>query len=770
MRIFKWIESIVVISIACPGVALGQKTSSPATPRIEGEVTPAESAPVAAPAESAPVSAPAESTPVSAPAESAPVESAPISAPAESAPATAPQAESSSGSSGTPLTDLLALMTLDITAVSKKVESSAEAPMSVYVVDQNEINRWGTRNLFETMQRVPGFNFYNIDYYGQYGIGTRGLYSIWRVGYSMELMKIPDFGHVVFAPRFYKNIEAARGPAGLTWGSAAEAGLINVNIRDDLEGGEVVGGIGNSGRWEGDVMYGGKFGDRKAHDGFFTGFHYEQQDFQTQNNAFDMPGEQWRVNGLGPDYDMLAKVQYHRFKIIFDRQHANHVAPHLWFGGDTAAEDKLAAAIEGQTGQVLHDEFDTTAIRGEYHLVKLNGSSSASKLNSVDILAFGNYFNKNWYTMAVASDFQTKYEGGLGAQGLFFAKRLDVNLGAEAGRDATGDHSMTTTWAHDNFGINWYDTQLMPDVVPYVNAYGQVKGTILRGPKNKLSAIFGTRWDWEQHGVPSPNVLGALRAGLIYSPKPALTVKLLYNQTNRRPSFNERYGLTTGSSPGNEILRSGELVAVYNDGKMLQGDISLSYQTLTDSITRVNSSDALNRFVNGGGVGNWAVEWSAKVRPIKPLLVYTNGSVNKATSINRSAMVDGAPQDVSLAHNSSNQLIFVPEFTSIVGGEYVFREIGSIHADARIIGPIPYFGADKSERKSDTTAFVDLTASTRFFDIYGDKYKIKLSAVALNILDGQPRLPAFGEHAENRNGTLFPEGRRVIARATVALP
>jgi outer membrane receptor protein involved in Fe transport len=677
---------------------------------------------------------------------------------------------SSPSESAGALTDLLALLTLDVTAVSKKVESSAEAPMAVYVVDQNEINRWGVRNLYETMQRVPGFNFYNIDYYGQYGIGTRGLYSIWRVGYSMELMKIPDFGHVVFAPRFYKNIEAARGPSGLTWGSAAEAGLININIRDDLEGAEVAGEMGNSGRWEGDFMYGGKFGDRRANDGFFAGFHYEQQDFQTQNNAFDIPGEQWRVNGLLPSYDLLAKIQYHRFKVIFDRQHANHVAPHLWFGGDTTAEDKLSNAIQGQIGQVTHDEFDLIAIRGEYQLVKWKNSSPDANFNSLDILAFGNYFDKNWFMMGVASDNQIKQEGGLGVQGLFLAKRLDVNLGSEVGRDATADHSMTTTWAHDNFGINWYDTQLMPDVIPYVNAYGQVKGTILRGPQNKLLTIFGTRWDWEQHGVPSPSVIGALRGGLIYSPLPALTGKLLYNQTNRRPSFNERYGLTADTSPGNEILRSGELIAVYNDGKLLQGDISLSYQTLTDSITRVNSNDALNRYVNGGGMGNWAIEWSTKVRPIKPLLIYANGSLNKATATNKSAIVDGISQDVSLAHNSSNQLIFVPEFTGIVGGEYVFNEIGSVHADVRVIGPIPYFGSDNSERKSDTAAFVDMTASTRFFKIHREEYKIKFSAVALNILDGQPRLPAFGEHAENRNGTLSPEGRRAILRVTVALP
>ena len=127
------------------------------------------------------------------------------------------------------------LMNIEIVGVSKKSESLKHVPMSAYVVTQDELSRWGVRNLFDIFQRVPGYSFYNTDYYGQYGAIGRGLQSVWRYGFSFELMNVVDFGHYEFTPHFFKSIEIARGPAGLTWGSGAEAGLLNFNIRDDLD-------------------------------------------------------------------------------------------------------------------------------------------------------------------------------------------------------------------------------------------------------------------------------------------------------------------------------------------------------------------------------------------------------------------------------------------------------------------------------------------------------------------------------------------------------
>jgi hypothetical protein len=97
-----------------------------------------------------------------------------------------------------------------------------------------------------------------------------------------------------------------------------------------------------------------------------------------------------------------------------------------------------------------------------------------------------------------------------------------------------------------------------------------------------------------------------------------------------------------------------------------------------------------------------------------------------------------------------------------VGAEYVVARTVNINADLRSITGIPYAtlaGADAMAN----AYFVDVTASTRKF-----WNTVSFGISALNLLNGQPNLPAFGEHAGNVNGTLKPEGRRVFGRMTAS--
>jgi len=73
----------------------------------------------------------------------------------------------------------------------------------------------------------------------------------------------------------------------------------------------------------------------------------------------------------------------------------------------------------------------------------------------------------------------------------------------------------------------------------------------------------------------------------------------------------------------------------------------------------------------------------------------------------------------------------------------------------RYIFKIPYKTLDN---KDDTKSayFVDLTLRSRKFW----KDRIDVSASVLNALDFQDPLPAYGEHINNPNGTIPPEGRK----------
>jgi outer membrane receptor protein involved in Fe transport len=289
------------------------------------------------------------------------------------------------------------LMGMEITGVSKKTESMRRVPMSVYVVTQEELQRWGVSSTSEVLQRVPGYSFYNTDYYGQYGAIGRGLQSVWRYGFSFELMDVVDFGHYEFTPHFFKSIEVARGPAGLTWGSGAEAGLLNFNIRDDLNGLETVAEAGNFGRQSYDVMYGKKLDDQGRN--FFVGWHREEQDYQLQHDAFDIAGQDWKQDGLNPSQSLLGKLDYKPFKIIVFQDHPDHIAPRLWFG-----PPDLQQALEQRLGTDPHDELEVLAYRLEYHLPIESDDTS--------LYFYHNYYTKQWTAEDVALDTQRKRSVG----------------------------------------------------------------------------------------------------------------------------------------------------------------------------------------------------------------------------------------------------------------------------------------------------------------------------------------------------------------------
>ena len=144
---------------------------------------------------------------------------------------------------------LTALFNVSVEGVSKEKESYRDVPLCVYVIGKDELERWGIRNFYDVFARVPGYAYYNSDTYGSFGPIGRGLTSIFRFGVSMELMNMVDFGHYQISPHFFKNIEVARGPAGLMWGTSALAGLVNFNLRDDLNGMEAYTELGDYNRY-----------------------------------------------------------------------------------------------------------------------------------------------------------------------------------------------------------------------------------------------------------------------------------------------------------------------------------------------------------------------------------------------------------------------------------------------------------------------------------------------------------------------------------------
>jgi len=650
------------------------------------------------------------------------------------------------------------LMDLEVYSVSKQGEKLSEAPMSVYQISREQLNRWGTRYFYETMGRVPGYTFYNTDYYGQYGVMARGWQSVWRYGYSIELMPIVDFGHTTFPNEFFGNIEAARGPAGLAWGSSANAGVMNANLRTDLDGAEAVGQYGNKNQYSVSAMYGGAFDNGEGN--MFFGFNQKAQDFDSVVNAFGQPDNTWKVNGVRPSNSMVGKVDYRGFKGVFYAEHNDHYSPQLWFENAYSMNDstnewektkyaEFWQHIKDSTGDDPHDQLDVLCYRLEY---KLPFNSDA-----FDISVYHNYYKRIWYFEPVASLGDHKRDIGFNANFRLFDEKLKLSVGGDVYGQNRNQMYVNNHAFAVRHGINWYNSTYSPTDITYHNGFMQAN----YGLTDKLKLIAGARVDYQDDGN-FQDVVTFYRGGAVYNLNENNVIKYFYNTAPRRAQANER----SSTSPDAEKLSAHELALVGNVNRKFDYSLTLYYQKLEDQITRDPST--FNDFTNTGGLEVAGVEWGLNALPTKDWLLYWNGSLLSPKVIEGVFTDDGGNEyTVAEAHNEDWQPLFVPTFNSFLGTEYNIKGLVKFNVAWRAVYGIPYVDITEEGMVEDkaSTDFFDVTlTSKKFWDM------LELSFVALNVLDNRDGVPAYGEHAKNQPGTIEPEGVRFYGKVRVTIP
>ena len=629
------------------------------------------------------------------------------------------------------------LMKVKVRGVSQKPEPITETPMSVYIANNEELNRWGARSLYEVLGRIPGYNFYHTDFYGQFGVIGRGMSSIWRYSMGFEFLELDDFGHYTFTPHFFKNVEVARGPAGLTWGGSAEAGLINFNIRDDLDGSEIITEIGNYNRFSADILVGDKFD--KEGDGFFIGFHHEQQGYQETPNElgiFDPDTLPYlKMNGLNPSWSVLAKYKKDALKVIFFKDHNDHVTPHYWDWNEPeqiAYIDTLA-----KKNGAFHDELETTALRAEYNLLENN--------KKADLSIFGEYYQRHWFVVGLASLNQRRGTIGFNYKQSFLDNHMSLILGGDLYSVVHSHDPNTNSYKATQYGFNWYANNYYPKSDEYCNLYAQVDYRL----NPKFFFLLGGRLDY-QEGAKNELLFSGPRIGVVYNPLKNLTFKALYNKTDRRPLGNE-ISENSDSHASTENLEVYEIVAMYDIANLFHLSVTLFQQQLNDRIFKLIAGDH-SGFGNGGGITTKGVEIDLKYYPTRKLLAYLNCHYHNSEAI--STTFDSVSYSVDRLSDGS--LPFSPKIMNFIGAEYAIQDIAFINLALRSNIGIPYKDTDQREKEL-SVHFFDLTVRTKSFA----RDHISFYANCLNLFNNQNHVPAFGEHFQNSNGTIIPEGRRI---------
>ena len=123
-----------------------------------------------------------------------------------------------------------------ITSVARRPQALATAPASVYVITNDDLRRAGVVTLPEALRLAPTLHVAAIDA-REYAISARGFTSI----IANKLLVLID-GRTVYSPLFsgvfwdaqdvvladVDRIEVISGPGGVTWGTNAVNGVINI--------------------------------------------------------------------------------------------------------------------------------------------------------------------------------------------------------------------------------------------------------------------------------------------------------------------------------------------------------------------------------------------------------------------------------------------------------------------------------------------------------------------------------------------------------------
>jgi iron complex outermembrane receptor protein len=170
------------------------------------------------------------------------------------------------------LTDLSLedLMNVEVTSVSKQPQRISDAPASVTVIGQNDIQRSGLNSIPELLRLAPGMDVARVNA-NQWAISARGfngqLADDLLVLMDGRSIYNPTFGGVLWNTVDYPlsdldRIEVIRGPGATLWGANAVNGVVNIITKpaDQTQGLSLESRIGTD-ESDGSARYGGKIDD-----------------------------------------------------------------------------------------------------------------------------------------------------------------------------------------------------------------------------------------------------------------------------------------------------------------------------------------------------------------------------------------------------------------------------------------------------------------------------------------------------------------------------
>ena len=534
----------------------------------------------------------------------------------------------------------IALATRQETPISK-------APGVITVIADEEIKNAGYRTFTDILRTVPGFEILKMGDWGYVTPAVRGLKNTQegriRLMINGHMVNNPATGEAFglfddFPVEFIKRVEIIRGPGSAVYGENAFSAVINIITKDadDINGLRMSSGYGSFDTYEENVLFGDTYGKVKCYgmarykstDGFngkIKGDYQTTLDNTFGSHASLAPG---RAHDGRQEFDLNMKATYGDLWLQGWYTNKNYQS---FVGPSFALTDRAEMEINNVFGEIGYkktfDERFTLKPRMYYDQYDNRPDSKhlpdgATLPNADGVLEThpnGLAVLMTGVARVVGAEIPLNYE-------LFDGNT--ITLGLEY-RLVSIDHGHTFT-NYDPYTLeDWGSLRELQDhAIPAISrttwsGYLQDVWDIT----DTLNLTLGARLDhYSDFGeVTSP------RAGFTWAFMRNASLKLLYGEAFRPPSFNEAYVSGQAAIQGNkdlepEVIKSYEAGISYQFNKHVTSAINYFYNDIADFIVLRPMESSLNtlRFENFGSAHVQGIELETKVDIVKDNYVFMN--------------------------------------------------------------------------------------------------------------------------------------------------
>ena len=452
--------------------------------------------------------------------------------------------------------DLEQLMNLDISTVLGIKQKVSRAAAVISVVSKEDIKNYGAETLSELMSYIPGFsvkdNFAKRKIITARGVAM-GLYNdkilLLVNGIPMYEPITMEYYIDAIPINSVKRIEIIRGPGSTMYGTNAYSAVINIVTEDgdDMQGlnAQFIGG--SWGRKEGQLQFGENVNDKISY--------YLAATFRDDNGYWKKDVED--ENGVKQDllYEFDNSNLYGNFK---------YKNATLEFGGLYQRWSKFGPIPVHMFNIDEDPENGGRTIVSEQY-VNLKYHANITKKLSLKLYTHGlNYFNKTYVGKAISFYYQFIDPSlQLGQQQYIIWQGKTLISSADLNYEFNDKLNIAYTLRYDylirerlDANSQLLDTPIISLAsVPMPNYEGILANSLLvYGNWGKFSYLAGVRYSYSSLTGVTNNLFP--RVGLVYNFSKDNSIKLLYGQAYRDPSFVEWYAKVPGLIYGRALIDS----------------------------------------------------------------------------------------------------------------------------------------------------------------------------------------------------------------------